>query len=115
MPEVQEILTITGSAEAKIKKILLNEPSGSFFRVAVHGGGCSGFRYHFSAETAYLPDDHKILLSDNIIVAVDDMSVPFIKGGVLDFESEIIGSAFKIKNPNAASGCGCGVSFAIKK
>ncbi len=114
MSEIKTILTITEHAEQKIRKILSGEPEGSFFRVAVHGGGCSGFRYHFSTETDYLPDDRKIILKD-VTVVVDDISVPFIKGGVLDFETETIGSAFKIKNPNAASGCGCGVSFSVKK
>lgn len=108
-----EILTLSDSAIKKITKILQAEPEDTFFRVAVNGGGCSGFMYEFKTDTHLNTDDIKIPCGD-FTVAVDDVSVPFLKGSILDYEIAPIGSAFKLVNPNAASGCGCGVSFAVK-
>lgn len=78
-------------------------------RIRVDGGGCSGFQYKLElAETIYKAD----LVFENTIIT-DDISLPFLEGATVVFEKGLIGSEFKIKNPNAVSGCGCGTSFSI--
>ena len=82
------------------------------FRVSVEGGGCSGFQYKFGFDHAKAPDD-VVLERDGAVVLVDAVSLPFMLGAEIDFSDELIGQAFKIKNPNATSGCGCGTSFSV--
>lgn len=94
-----------------------NEPSRVILRVAVDGGGCSGFQYAFSLETsdeAIGPTD-VVFERDGARVVVDDVSLAFVRGATVDYVEEMIRSSFVIgDNPNAESGCGCGVSFAAK-
>ena len=107
-------LTVSVSAPAarRIAEILAAEPAGTMFRVSVEGGGCSGFQYKFGFDQARAADD--ILLErDGARVLVDSISLPFMLGAEIDFADELIGQAFKIKNPNATAGCGCGTSFSV--
>lgn len=81
-------------------------------RVAVLGGGCSGFQYEFQLETAAAADD-LIIERDGQRVLIDPESLPFLSGSVIDFKDELIGARFAVENPNATSTCGCGTSFSI--
>jgi iron-sulfur cluster insertion protein len=78
-------------------------------RVAVEGGGCSGFQYKFSFDHEITADDHVF----NDVVVTDSVSLPLLEGAEIDFVSTLAGDEFVVKNPNAVSGCGCGVSFSI--
>ena len=81
-------------------------------RVSVSGGGCSGFQYGFAFDDKQMDDDH-VVERDGITVLIDDMSWEFVVGSELHFAEELIGSYFVMRNPNAASTCGCGTSFSI--
>ena len=84
---------------------------GKALRVAVEGGGCSGFQYQIALDE---PGDGDLVLEGaGERVVVDEVSLPFLGGAVIDFTEELIGARFTIQNPNAASSCGCGVSFAM--
>jgi iron-sulfur cluster insertion protein len=78
-------------------------------RLAVDAGGCSGFQYKFSWDTAQTPDD---AVYDDLVV-IDDVSLPYIANATIDFVKNLMGSNFKVTNPQATSGCGCGHSFAV--
>ncbi len=81
-------------------------------RVAVNGGGCSGFQYDFDITTDINPDD-LVIEKSGVKVLVDDVSLTFMGGAEIDFAEELIGAAFKINNPNATASCGCGTSFSV--
>jgi len=81
-------------------------------RVSVEGGGCSGFQYKFDVEREKADDD-LVLERGNATVLIDPVSVGFLAGSEIDFVDDLIGSAFKITNPNAKSSCGCGTSFSL--
>ncbi|HBB54739.1 MAG TPA: iron-sulfur cluster insertion protein ErpA [Hyphomonadaceae bacterium] len=104
---------LSPAAAARIKIILAEDGDGAkALRVAVLGGGCSGFRYDFGFAAA--PDAGDIVLErDGALVFVDPVSADFLQGAELDYVEQLIGSSFQIKNPNAKSGCGCGVSFSV--
>ncbi|MBV9331921.1 MAG: iron-sulfur cluster insertion protein ErpA [Alphaproteobacteria bacterium] len=105
-------LTISKRAAARIAQILKAEPANTKLRVAVTGGGCSGFQYSFALETEQSDDD--LLLEQNgALLLVDSLSLDFLKGAEIDFTDDLIGAAFKIHNPNATSSCGCGTSFSV--
>jgi iron-sulfur cluster assembly accessory protein len=80
-------------------------------RVAVKGGGCSGFEYEITLDDP--TDDDLILEQDGQKVVVDEVSLPFLENATIDFSDELIGARFTIENPNATSSCGCGTSFSI--
>jgi len=101
-------LEITDNAKKQIAKLLLNEPKGSFFRVSVTGGGCSGFKYSFSIDNNSKTND--ITING---VLIDKTSHEFIKNSKLDFEENLMGKSFRIHNPDAKASCGCGISFSI--
>lgn len=103
---------ITQNAVTHIQKILETEPQGSRLRISVQGGGCSGFQYSFLVDTQ-LTDDDKIFTQDNIEVVLDFISLDLLNGSCLDYVEDLTGAKFVIKNPNAASACGCGNSFSI--
>lgn len=84
---------------------------GKALRVAVEGGGCSGFQYEISLDDA--GDDDLVIEKDGERVVVDEVSLPFLANAVIDFSDELIGARFVIENPNATSSCGCGTSFSI--
>ncbi|MDB5478394.1 MAG: erpA [Alphaproteobacteria bacterium] len=108
------LLNITPQAAAQINKVRLakNDPELKF-RVAVLGGGCSGFKYQMEFDKEQNPWD-LIFTQDEAVVLVDDLSIQFVKDAELHYEKDLSGARFVIQNPNAASGCGCGVSFAPK-
>jgi len=84
---------------------------GQALRVAVEGGGCSGFQYEIKLDKA--ADDDTLLSKDGETVVVDAVSLPFLENAVIDFTEELIGARFVIENPNATSSCGCGTSFSM--
>ena len=89
-------------------KILLKDEEGSYFRISVLGGGCSGFQYDFSFDKKQEDDD---LRHENILI--DKKSAELLKGSEVDYVKELIGDNFKISNPQSKSSCGCGVSFSL--
>ncbi len=113
MPYITAMFTVSESAQARIAKLLATEPAGSRLRVAVEGGGCSGFqyRYEFTGE-APGPDD-KEFGSQHAPVLVDDTSLEFLQNATLDYVDRMGAAAFEIVNPNAKGGCGCGNSFSV--
>jgi iron-sulfur cluster assembly accessory protein len=106
---------VTDRAFARLAEI--GEDAGpKALRVAVLGGGCSGFQYEFQLEDAAAADDVVIEGPDEYggqKVLVDPESLPFLSGAVIDFKDELIGARFAVENPNASSTCGCGTSFSI--
>lgn len=105
-------VTVSDRAAKRIAAILGNEPEGAMLRVAVEGGGCSGFQYTFDIVTER-EDDDLVLDAQGYSVLVDSVSVDYMAGSVIDFSDELIGAAFKIENPNATASCGCGTSFSL--
>ena len=110
--ETASPVTVSARAAKRIAEILKSEPAPMMLRVAVTGGGCSGFQYSFALDDARTDDD-LVIERDGATVLVDPMSLDFLKGAEIDFTNELIGAAFKVNNPNAASSCGCGTSFSI--
>jgi iron-sulfur cluster assembly accessory protein len=104
--------SVSDSAAVKIGDLIATEPGAALFRVAVNGGGCSGFQYEFGFAEA-VGDDDIVIEKGNAKVAVDAVSLPFLEGAEIDWVDDLIGSSFKIRNPNAKSSCGCGVSFSV--
>jgi iron-sulfur cluster assembly accessory protein len=107
-----ESVTVSERAARRIGEILKQEPQGTMLRVSVEGGGCSGFQYRFAFDTARNPDDVAVT-SQGATVLVDGISLEFMGGAELDYVEDLIGSAFKINNPNAVAACGCGTSFTV--
>jgi iron-sulfur cluster assembly protein len=100
------------SAAIKINAIMAKQGKVQFLRVAVDGGGCSGFQYNFDFADAPNEDD-LILERDGARILIDEISQEFLKDSEIDYVNELIGAAFKIHNPNAKSSCGCGTSFSL--
>lgn len=106
------LVTVTSAAAKRINSILSNQPDHSLLRVAVDGGGCSGFSYRFEFADEVGQDD-QIFERDGAKVVIDIMSLEFLDGSEIDFTEEIIGASFRIRNPNATASCGCGTSFSV--
>jgi iron-sulfur cluster assembly accessory protein len=105
-------LTLSPSAAQRIHAIGKAEGKALMLRVAVEGGGCSGFQYQFDLVEDAQPDDLRIE-RDGAAALVDEMSLVLLKGSEIDFVDELAGAEFRVRNPNAKSSCGCGVSFSI--
>ena len=105
-------VTLSQAAATRIKAVVASEPAGAGLRVAVEGGGCSGFQYEIAVAGGPGADD-LVVEQDGARLFVDPVSLPFLLGSEVDWVDELIGAAFKVKNPNAKSSCGCGVSFAV--
>lgn len=105
-------VTLSDRAARRIARILEKEPAGSMLRVAVNGGGCSGFQYDFQITVDRNSDD-LVIERDGVSVLIDEVSLQFLGGSEIDYADELIGAAFKIRNPNATSSCGCGTSFSV--
>jgi iron-sulfur cluster insertion protein len=105
-------LTLSPSAAQRIHAIGRSEGKALMLRVAVEGGGCSGFQYQFDLVDEAQPDDLRIE-RDGAAALVDEMSLVMLKGSEIDFVDELAGAEFRIRNPNAKTSCGCGVSFSI--
>jgi iron-sulfur cluster insertion protein len=104
--------SVSPSAARRIAFLASKEPRPVMMRVAVLGGGCSGFQYNFSFEEQKNEDD-LLIQRDGAAVVVDSTSLELLKGSELDYVEEMVGSAFQVKNPNATSSCGCGNSFSV--
>ena len=104
-------IEVTKSAQDHISEILKTENS-SFFRITVLGGGCAGFQYKFDF-SENIDDEDIVFDYKNVKVLIDRTSIELIKGSKIDYVNELIGSSFKITNPQASSSCGCGTSFSI--
>lgn len=102
---------VTPRAFARLAEINDGADAPKALRVAVEGGGCSGFQYDIKLDDP--ATDDLVLEGDGQRVVVDATSLPFLENAVIDFSEELIGARFTIENPNAASSCGCGVSFAM--
>jgi len=105
-------VTVSARAARRIAEILKEEAQSSMLRVAVTGGGCSGFQYNFALDDVKADDD-LVLERDGAVVLIDSLSLDFLRGAEIDFVDDLIGASFKIKNPNAQSSCGCGTSFSV--
>ncbi len=105
-------LTLTAAAASRIKQVVAEQDSPCFLRVAVIGGGCSGFQYTFTLDDAKAEDDLEVTRDDAVLL-VDEMSISLLQGSEIDFHSGLEGSMFTVSNPNATSSCGCGTSFAM--
>ena len=101
-------IKFTDKALKQINTLLSKKDKGSFFRIAIKGGGCSGFQYEFTFDQSKAEDDLKF---KNILI--DKASADLLKGSEVDYVSELIGEQFKITNPQTKSSCGCGVSFSL--
>jgi iron-sulfur cluster assembly protein len=108
------LLTLTPTAAGKIRELLAEEPDGEsmVLRVAIQGGGCSGFQYGLGFDLGPAEGDHELVL-EGVPVVVDPFSAPYLQGATVDFLNTISESGFKIDNPNAVSSCGCGHSFQV--
>jgi iron-sulfur cluster insertion protein len=107
------MITITESAQAKIQDIIAEENNPNLkLRMFVQGGGCSGFNYGFTLDEEKADDDWEVP-SGPTTVLVDSMSMVYVDGAIVDYEETLMGSNFKIQNPQATSTCGCGSSFSI--
>ena len=101
-------IKFTDKALKQINVLLSKKDKGSFFRIAIKGGGCSGFQYEFTFDDLKTDDDFNF---KNILI--DKTSADLLKGSKVDYVTELIGSQFKITNPQSKSSCGCGVSFSL--
>jgi len=107
-----EMLTLTPSAAKRVAAIADKQHKPAILRLSVEGGGCSGFQYKFDLAEAPESDD-SVSETDGVRLVVDPVSLDLVGGSVVDFVESLGGAAFRVENPNAASGCGCGSSFGI--
>lgn len=105
-------LQISKAAAEQLEKTLSKYP-GKFLRITVMPGGCNGFEYNLKLDADLQGDDVEFPLSETATVVVDQISLDLIQGSKLDYEADLIGASFKLKNPNAATSCGCGNSFSM--
>jgi len=105
-------LTLSPSAAARVAAIAEKQGKPAILRLSVEGGGCSGFQYQFGLAEAPADDD-TVAETEGVRLVVDPVSLELVAGCVVDFVESLGGAAFRVENPNAASGCGCGSSFAI--
>jgi iron-sulfur cluster insertion protein len=113
-PAPEEGVRLTESAARRVAELKVQEETtpGTFLRLAVSGGGCSGFQYGFSFDDQRQADDY-VFTRDGVELVVDAVSLELVKGAEVDFVEDLMGAAFQVKNPNAASSCGCGNSFSV--
>ncbi len=105
-------VTVSERAARRIAEIVAGEPATPLLRVSVEGGGCSGFQYKFDLVPTSEPDD-LVIEKEGARVLVDPVSLEYLSGSEIDYVDDLIGSSFKIHNPNATASCGCGTSFSI--
>ena len=105
-------IILTESAARRVAAIAARQSKPAILRLAVDGGGCAGFTYKFElAETS--EDDDTVAETAGVKLVVDPVSLDLVRGSAVDFVEDLSGAAFKVTNPNAASGCGCGSSFSV--
>ncbi|WP_336979120.1 iron-sulfur cluster insertion protein ErpA [Altererythrobacter fulvus] len=107
-----QMLTLTPAAAKRVAWIAQRQAKPAILRLSVEGGGCSGFQYKFDLAEGQEADD-SISETDGVKLLVDPVSLDLVAGATVDFVESLGGAAFRVENPNAASGCGCGSSFAI--
>jgi iron-sulfur cluster assembly accessory protein len=112
--ETSPLLSVTEAAAAKIKQLMVEETDVSVLRVAIQGGGCSGFQYGLGFDRSAVEGDHE-LEAHGVHVVVDPFSAPYLHGAEIDYVDTIEQSGFAINNPNAVSSCGCGHSFQVEE
>ena len=105
-------LSLSSAAAQRLQALGQSEGKPIMLRIAVEGGGCSGFQYQLDLVDEAQPDDLRIE-RDGVAALIDEMSLVMLKGSEIDYVDEWAGAEFKIRNPNAKSSCGCGVSFSI--
>lgn len=112
MASLASDIALTPAAAARVAAIASRQNKPAILRLSVEGGGCSGFQYRFGLAEAPEAGD-SIAETDGVMLVVDDVSLDLVRGAAVDFVESLGGAAFKVENPNAASGCGCGTSFSI--
>ncbi|MDX6398070.1 MAG: iron-sulfur cluster assembly protein [Gaiellaceae bacterium] len=112
----ETLVSLTPTAAEKIRELMAEDPAGesSVLRVAIQGGGCSGFQYGLGFDSGPVEDDETLELH-GVTVVIDPYSVPYLKGATIDFLNGLEESGFKIDNPNASASCGCGHSFTVEE
>jgi iron-sulfur cluster assembly accessory protein len=105
-------VTVSPSAVKRIAAILAGEGGGTMLRLAVTGGGCSGFQYNFALDETRMDED-LFIEQGGARILIDPVSLDFLAGAEIDFTDGLIGQAFKVNNPNATASCGCGTSFSV--
>ncbi len=109
----ERVLLISDAAVKRLNEMITQEGDDNLMlRVSVSGGGCSGFQYGFTFDDATTPDD-LTFEKDGVRVVTDEVSMDLLAGSEVDFKDELVGAYFTLNNPNAASSCGCGTSFAV--
>lgn len=104
---------LTPAAAARVAAIAARQGrTQALFRLAVEGGGCSGFQYRFGMEDAATDDDSRVE-QGGVTLLIDSASLPFVAGATVDFVEKLGAASFQVTNPNATAGCGCGSSFAV--
>ena len=112
MATIQPDIGLTPAAAARVAAIAAKAGKPAILRLSVDGGGCSGFQYKFGFADAVESDD-TVAESGGVRLVVDSVSLDLVRGCSVDFVESLGGAAFRVENPNAASGCGCGSSFAV--
>ena len=107
-----QTVDLTPSAAARVAMIAAKQAKPAILRLAVEGGGCSGFQYKFELADVPAADD-SVTTRDGVRLVVDPMSLDLVAGAAVDYVESLGGAAFRVTNPNAASGCGCGSSFSV--
>lgn len=105
-------VTATDSALKRVAQIVAKDDQNSALRISVEGGGCSGFSYKFDLVTD-INDDDLVLEGHGAKILVDELSLVYMGGSVIDFVDDLMGQSFQVKNPNAVASCGCGTSFSV--
>lgn len=106
-------VSLSASAARRVAQLKAQENlPDAFLRLAVSGGGCSGFQYGFSFDD-HRQDDDRVFERDGVQLVIDAVSLELVKGAEIDFVEDMMGAAFQVRNPNAASSCGCGNSFSV--
>ena len=105
-------MNLSPAAAARVALIASKQGKPAILRLAVDGGGCSGFQYRFELAEAAEADD-LVIARDGVTLVVDPVSLDLVAGATVDYVESLGGAAFKVENPNAASGCGCGSSFSV--
>jgi len=105
-------IALTPAAAARVAAIAVKTGKPAILRLSVEGGGCSGFQYKFGIAD-HVADDDSIVETDGVRLVVDEISLDLVRGCSVDYVESLGGAAFKVDNPNAASGCGCGTSFVV--
>jgi iron-sulfur cluster insertion protein len=105
-------IDLTSSAAARVAAIADKQGRPAILRLSVDGGGCAGFQYKFGLADAVQADD-QVAQRDGVTLVVDPISLDLVRGSAVDYVENLGGAAFRVTNPQAASGCGCGSSFSI--